>query len=565
MIMKKILTNGVFQTTINNNGIYIDKTKMIQQLIEDESACFLARPRRFWKTFTIQTIIEIWKWNKDLFKDTYIWKSWYKFEVYPVLFLDLTNYNPKDIELRDHILRKTYLYYGNEKINFSDFLKENNYKMIQFSFFDMIEIVNKHFNKKVIVLVDEYDKPILENIQDEKRLEEDYNLLSSFYPWLKEWIQLTKMIFVSGLSKIFQQHTYSWLNMLTDLTYNINYYSLVWFTEQEIKKNFSQQIKEFADNNWWLIEKDVLDYLHKECDWYNFWNPTDTIFNSWAVMQTLQSKTKDFSQWSQTGTVTFVAKLMKEFLNIEWEKKYAQLNIILSLLINGWGYLYNDIKNYKIKNWKIYPTIDTILLSLFYAGYLTLKKENNNYYYIIPNNDALKWLKGLDDDLAIYSLSTVDKVSISFLENFIDNIFSLDKEKTKIDLDIIFKSFFETTNSLVFIKNNNWKWLKEKELQLSLWSIFKLTKYNVEYEFSWIIWRADLVLFDKNSWKVLIIELKSFDNTPIDTVLSQWLKYVSQVKTKLLELWIKNITDDKIRVMALSLQNNWFDFKITKI
>lgn len=561
--MKTIITNGVFKTTINNNGIYVDKTKIIEKLFKEESACFLARPRRFWKTFTIQTIIEIARWNRELFKNTYIGKSWYNFDIYPVLFLDMTNYN-NNISIKDHILQKTYLFYGETQTTFLDFLEENNYKLLNFSFFDMINLTYKHFKKKVVVLIDEYDKPILENIWDEIRLKEDYNFLTKFYPWLKEGIQLTKMILVSWLTKIFQQDTYSGLNMLKDLTYHIDYYNLVWFTEKEIKENFWLQIKEFSKHEK-ITEEEVLKYLHQECNWYNFWNPEETIFNSWAVMENLSGKTKWFAQWTKTWTLNFIAKLMKGFFELVWTEKYAQLSIILNLIIKWWWYLYQDTTNYKINNGKLLPTIDTILLSLFYAWYLTLRRSENKYYYVVPNNDALTGLKSLDKDLTSYSLWTLNQVSVSFLEKFIDDIFNLDNKKIKEDIDNIFKAFFETTNSLVFVKNDNWKAIKEKELQLSLWSIFKLTKYNVEYEFSWIIWRADLVLFDKNSWKVLIIELKSFDNTPIDTVLSQWLKYVSQVKTKLLELGIKNITDDKIRVMALSLQNNWFDFKITKI
>lgn len=558
--MKNIILSSSIRDIIGGNGVYIDKTEKIQKMIEKGWNYFLARPRRFWKTLTINTFIEILKGNKALFANTYIGKSWYKFEKIPVIFLDMTNYTPKNFSLEEYIFLKTYIYYWEEYYNLKEFLWKFNYKVEQFSLFNIIEVVFKHYKKKVSIFIDEYDKAVLNFYDNEERNNLDFKILSSFYPWLKEAYNFVLLSFVTWLSKLFQQHAYSGLNNLQDINENKYYYDLIWFTEKEIKENFWEHLLKMANEEWISVD-DLLSVFHKKANWYNFWNKYDTIFNSWSIINILDNWNINRDYWTETWTLSIVTQILYKMFK-EKKEEYRETSLTIQLLINNSAILI-ETNNFEFNYNKILLQKSNILMLLYFAGYLTKKVIDNVEYFIVPNDEARKWLKSLQNNLWEYNLKWPWDIIIDTVYDLINSINKNDKVSFKNAIDYIFKNVVSQTPAFLFTKNDKTKRVKESEFQTTLAWMFRCTNFVMQIEMDWIAWRADIVLYDNQNEKVYIFELKSFNKVWIEEVIKQWEKYVQQTKAKIENITWGTIKNENIYVIALSLTNQWilFDFK----
>lgn len=256
----------------------------------------------------------------------------------------------------------------------------------------------------VVVLIDEYDKPILTDKIDNDRLLHDYKVLKWFYPWIKEANQswYIKFIFVTGLTRIFQWNVFSWLNHLKDISEEKDFADLVGFTEEEIKKNYSEYIKKVALNNN-IKEEEVFKRLHKKSNGYNYGDEKNKVFNSWSILNALESWNLEKNYWSQTWTLTFVAKLMKLVYEQEGgQEEYKKLAMWINILKNG-GRLYFDTKeSFDFSEGRISIDSKMIILALYFAGYLTKIKEGDQTFLICPNLEAYDGLNSLEDSLKLF-------------------------------------------------------------------------------------------------------------------------------------------------------------------
>ncbi|MDR2624336.1 MAG: AAA family ATPase, partial [Methanobrevibacter sp.] len=223
--MKKLPIGIQTFSEIREEGyLYVDKTKYIHELIKEGKIYFLSRPRRFGKSLLLSTIEELFKGNKELFNELYIYDKWDWSKKYPIIHLDLSKPFSEDNEsfkeslsLHIDLIAETFSIKLNATFP-NDKLTELIYK------------VHKEHDEKVVVLVDEYDLPILDSLNNQKVLEANEKVLESFYRVLKTNDRYIKFIFITGISKFAHVSVFSTLNNTDDITLIDEYNSICGYT-----------------------------------------------------------------------------------------------------------------------------------------------------------------------------------------------------------------------------------------------------------------------------------------------------------------------------------------------
>ena len=248
-----------FEEIRKENYLYVDKTAMVYQLANVGKPYFLSRPRRFGKSLLISTFEAYFQGRKDLFEGLAIEKLETEWKEYPVLHLDL---NAKKYETSDDLtamlnqyLEKWEQKYGNEKRNRSS---EERFAYI-------IEQAYIQTGKQVVVLIDEYDKPLLQAILDEPLLEEYRRTLKAFYGVLKSADRYLRFVFLTGVTKFAQVSVFSDLNQLNDISMDYAYNSLCGITKEELSSNFVPEIKNLGEFLGLTFEE-IVDRLEKQYD-----------------------------------------------------------------------------------------------------------------------------------------------------------------------------------------------------------------------------------------------------------------------------------------------------------
>ncbi|MDR3062944.1 MAG: AAA family ATPase, partial [Methanobrevibacter sp.] len=294
--MKKLQTNiGTFSTLIENDYLYVDKTEYIFKLINPGKKYFLSRPRRFGKSLLVSTLKELFKANKKLFKDLYIYDKWDWSKSFPVIHLDMgiLDYNKFETSLHDLI--------NSEANNFSVELES---VTLKFKLKELISKIHKKTGKKVVILIDEYDKAIMDNINDINLADNFRKQLNGFYGALKD-DEFIEFIFITGVTKFTKTSIFSGLNNLTDLT--LSSPLICGYTQSELETYFDDRISDFAlDEN--VSKKYLLDLIK---EWYNgySYNGCDFLYNPYSILS-LFDKKRFSNFWFETGTPTFLMKLI---------------------------------------------------------------------------------------------------------------------------------------------------------------------------------------------------------------------------------------------------------------
>ncbi|MDR0912016.1 MAG: ATP-binding protein [Methanobrevibacter sp.] len=389
-----------FSIIRENDYLYVDKTKYILKMIKDGRINFLSRPRRFGKSLLISTLEELYKGNKDLFKGLYIYDKWNWNETYPVIKLDLSKVkNLNSIELEGRLKEIIY----NIGINYS--IKLVN-ETSQGMFDSLILELYRKFNKRVVVLIDEYDTPLNDNLEDIEIFKDNRRALQELYGLLKSNDEYIQFIFITGVSKIGSTSIFSKLNSPSDLTLVDDYANICGYTHDEIEKYLHEHIKCMAKKENVSYEK-MMDKINYWYDGYS-WNGKTRLFNPFSVMSML--KDKDFSEyWFSTGTTTFLMNKIKENNN-------------LTPIIEPTAYYKDDLLKFEVEN-------TNIIALLFQTGYLTIKEikkdfdGDNEYYLYFPNREVKN---GFGKDL-LNSYTNYANGDLNYLKKKImKEIYSLD-------------------------------------------------------------------------------------------------------------------------------------------
>jgi hypothetical protein len=373
--MKKLpLGIQTFLKLREENCVYVDKTKHIYQLIQG-SCYFFARPRRFGKSILCSTLVSLFQGKKELFEDLWIRKNTdYIFPVHPVIHIDFGNISIKSPEIFTQEL-VNYLYDIAQKEELIDFEKTTSGTMLQRLLF---QLVKKYNNKKVVLIIDEYDRPILHHLTSPDSLKEMQAIIRDFYTCIKAMDQYLQFLFVTGISRFSKTNLFSGFNQISDISMDPQFAHLVGYTEEELNTTLAEHMIVAANRCKLSIEafkeKTKLYY-----NGYRFWKDLfeeingsydlPRVYNPYSMMNNLHNPTFEY-YWFESGTPTFLINLFKrdryqvesfDNLSISEEElgAFEPETLPLNTLLYQTGYLTIKEYNKQRKNFIItYPNIE---------------------------------------------------------------------------------------------------------------------------------------------------------------------------------------------------------------
>jgi len=279
-IMLKLPVGIETFSEIREDGyVYIDKTRYIHKLVTEGKSYFLSRPRRFGKSLLLSTIEELFKGNKKLFERLYIYDKWDWDEKYPVITINLAGGDYGTIaDLKEAL---------NDILNrISRNLSVPLYSTtISGKLTDLIEGLYKKTNKKVVVLIDEYDQPIISNLQN-KDLEKFQDILGSFYQTLKTNDRYIKFIFITGISKFAHVSVFSKLNNLDDLSLIDEFNGICGYVQEDLESKFQDNIQKLANKFEYSYEA-AINEIKAFYNGYS-WNGKEKLYNPYSTLLCLR-------------------------------------------------------------------------------------------------------------------------------------------------------------------------------------------------------------------------------------------------------------------------------------
>ena len=452
-----------FEKIRSSNFYYVDKTEFVYNLIKEESGYyFLSRPRRFGKSLFLDTLHQAFAGKKEYFKGLFLENNWNWDEQFPVLHISFGAGVLRDIDSLNSRFNYLLSRFAEEyKVE----LKEKN---ISDRFDDLVRKIFKKQNRQVVILIDEYDKPILDNIDKPDLAIEIREELKNFYSVIKDLDKCLKFVFLTGVSRFSKVSIFSGLNNLKDISLDNRYSAICGYTQNELELVFKEPLKS-AD-------------LNKIKEWYNGYNFLgEPVYNPFDVL--LYLDTGEFrNYWFETGTPAFLIKLIQE-------RRYYVPNL------ESFNTGDEILGSFEIDN----LSLETIL---FQTGYITIKNQaelDSEYVYTLsyPNLEVKKSLNR-------YILKSLSQVSVSDRTKTWMNI---RKALAAGDLEIVnenFHSFFASIPHDWYRKNR----ISEYEGYYAsiFYAYFTATGLDVTAEDTTNKGRIDLTI--KLDDKIYIIEFK---------------------------------------------------------
>ena len=294
-----------FQKILEQNMLYVDKTELIYKLTQSYSYVFLSRPRRFGKSLLVSTLASYFRGEKELFKGLAIERLEKQWKKHPVIHLSLASV--KEIEpekirsLLNGLLAEQEKFYGIASA--SDTLGGRLKNLITSCY--------EKSGEKVVVILDEYDAPLLNVLHDEERVKEVRQLMRTLYAPLKDCDPYLRFVFITGISKFSQLSIFSEINNLKVISMMPEYATLCGFTQQEIEENFQDGIKRLAEKEELTVEQ-TLDKLRQTYDGYHFAANSPGVYNPYSIINALSDGTFD-NYWFSTGTPSFLVEMLRKF------------------------------------------------------------------------------------------------------------------------------------------------------------------------------------------------------------------------------------------------------------
>ena len=284
--------------------VYVDKTELLYRLVSTGKYYFFGRPRRFGKSLMISTLESYFEGRKELFEGLAMEKLEKQWSVSPVLHLDLNNqeYNSrKSLEdiLNDYLTRWEKLY-GSEASETSPSLR----------FAGVIRRASEKTGQNVAILIDEYDKPLIQSLEDEELQSEYRSILKAFYGNLKTCDKYIRFALLTGVTRFSRVSIFSDLNNLNDITMDASFASLCGISETELIPNFGQDIQALALRLKVTYDQ-ACDLLRKRYDGYHFVQDTEGMYNPFSILNTFYRMQPE-NYWFSTGTPTILVKLLQK-------------------------------------------------------------------------------------------------------------------------------------------------------------------------------------------------------------------------------------------------------------
>jgi len=355
-------------TMITGDYVYVDKTKQIYDLITGGRLYFLSRPRRFGKSLLISTLKEIFLANKKLFENLWIGTSDYDWHKYPVIHLDFSVLSYQNADAFRTDLTWTF-----ENIAKSYGITISDAPSLETKLRSLVMQLSEQ--DKVVMLIDEYDYPLLKHIRSPETAKTIRDVLSAFFAVIKALNPSMRALFITGVTKFSKTSIFSGMNNLNDISLDLASATLLGYTQEEIDTYFTEAISLFSQK-----QGKKESAIKKEMQiWYNGYKFSGSthaqkVYNPFSILYYLQKQErKNF--WFASGTPTFLVELLKEHYNLS---KHVEIldNIVVS--------------DSSLNAFDIEAKLPLYTL-LFQSGYLTIKSHNaelNAYTLTIPNEEV---------------------------------------------------------------------------------------------------------------------------------------------------------------------------------
>lgn len=349
-----------FEKLRTNGYSYVDKSRFVYKLATEGEYYFLSRPRRFGKSLFLSTLEAYFQGKKELFKGLAIYDLETEWKKYPIFHIDLNtaNFREKDslyTVLNDYLTTWESKYGARESE-----------ATLALRFKGVIARAAEKEGCGVVILIDEYDKPILQTLRDPELQAEHRAQLKAFYSVLKTQDRYIKFAFLTGVTKFGKVSVFSDLNNLTDISMDHRYISICGMTEKELLTNFKEGINELASANE-DNETETIDKLRMRYSGYHFEENSEEIYNPFSVLNTLANSRYD-DYWFKANTHTFLIDILKKH-----------------------DYCITDLNKAQVKV-NMMNNVDSNPIPVIYqSGYLTIKSYDErfkNYQLGFPNKEV---------------------------------------------------------------------------------------------------------------------------------------------------------------------------------
>lgn len=348
-----------FEDLQRNGYAYVDKTNFVYKLADEGKYYFLSRPRRFGKSLFLSTLEAYFQGKKELFEGLAIYDLETEWKKYPIFHIDLNTANFQEKDSLYTVLND-YLTTWESKYG-----TRESEATLALRFKGVIARAAEKEGCGVVILIDEYDKPILQTLRDPELQAEHRAQLKAFYSVLKTQDRYIKFAFLTGVTKFGKVSVFSDLNNLTDISMDHRYISICGMTEKELLTNFKEGIGELASANE-DNETETIDKLRMRYSGYHFEENSEEIYNPFSVLNTLANSRYD-DYWFKANTHTFLIDILKKH-----------------------DYCITDLNKAQVKA-NMMNNVDSNPIPVIYqSGYLTIKSYDErfkNYQLGFPNKE----------------------------------------------------------------------------------------------------------------------------------------------------------------------------------
>ena len=483
---KRVLPIGGqdFSDLRRNGFIYVDKTHFVADLVSASKYYFLSRPRRFGKSLFLSTLKAYFEGKKKSFEGLYL-EKWEEaqaaqegreeWQQYPVLYLDLNAKNYESRENLENVLDRHLSIWENKYG-----VKEKRVDL-EDRFQSLLRYIYETTHQQVIVLVDEYDKPLLLTLEEGlEDLNNEYRrILKGFFAVLKSGDPYLRFVFLTGVSRFSKISLFSDLNHLNDISLNRDYSSVCGITEEELKSNFQPEIEALSESEQ-LTYEETLEKLKQTYDGYLFIEGGEHVYNPFSLLNVFSDR-MFFDYWFQSGTPTFLVQYLKK------------AHFYLPDLENNVEIDLSSLNNFKVN-------VGSPIPILYQAGYLTLKSYNRRsglYSLGYPNNEV-KY--GLIRNL-LPSYSNLDETKVQrFVWQFYEKVCSGDVASFMQVISDLLANIPYSSDS-----KDDVRW-REQNYQIAVALIFQFMGMYTQTEVYSAKGRADCVVYTEHI--IYIFEFK---------------------------------------------------------
>ena len=496
---KRVLPIGGqdFSDLRRNGFIYVDKTHFVADLVSASKYYFLSRPRRFGKSLFLSTLKAYFEGKKECFEGLFL-EKWEEaqaaqegreaWQQYPVLYLDLNAKNYESRENLENVLDRHLSIWENKYG-----VKEKRVDL-EDRFQSLLRYIYETTHQQVIVLVDEYDKPLLLTLEEGlEDLNNEYRrILKGFFAVLKSGDPYLRFVFLTGVSRFSKISLFSDLNHLNDISLNRDYSSVCGITEEELKSNFQPEIEALSESEQ-LTYEETLEKLKQTYDGHLFIDGGVHVYNPFSLLNVFSDR-MFFDYWFQSGTPTFLVQYLKK------------AHFYLPDLENNVEIDLSSLNNFKVD-------VGSPIPILYQAGYLTLKSYNRRsglYSLGYPNNEV-KY--GLIRNL-LPSYSNLDETKVQrFVWQFYEKVCSGDVASFMQVISDLLANIPYSSDS-----KDDVRW-REQNYQIAVALIFQFMGMYTQTEVYSAKGRADCVVYTEHI--IYIFEFKLWSAGTAEEALTQ--------------------------------------------